>query len=130
MKMDRTGYVTVMLSHDYCHFEVSLPLPVCEQADAEYLQLVDSIRKDAMRLADKAVKQYKIAKANAQKLISEKQSRGYLEQEVKHIREIEENRRTIEQQATLKAYDDKQWQASRRYDYDDDWEDDDDYDSY
>lgn len=52
--------VKVMRSHDYCHFEVSLGY----DAPAT-LEQIDALRKEAARLADKAVEQYKIAKRAA-----------------------------------------------------------------
>ena len=51
--------VKVMRSYDFCHFEVSLS----SVNDGEISSVeVDELRKEAARLADKAVEQYKIAK--------------------------------------------------------------------
>lgn len=48
--------VKVMLSYDYCHFEI------CLSSDNDMtLDQVDNLRKDAQRLADKSVSQYKKA---------------------------------------------------------------------
>jgi len=115
-----TASVKVMRSHDYCHFEVNLgsnePLDTAG---------VDAMRKEAARLADKAVEQYKIAKENAQKLESEGRSRSYAVARAEHIRAMPEGERSPDQQAELKAFDDANWRASRAYNYEDDWRDDD-----
>ena len=48
--------VKVMRSHDYCHFEVNLAASVdCPPDSPEWFQQVDGLRKNAARLADKAV---------------------------------------------------------------------------
>lgn len=59
------GYVRVMRSHDYNHFEVCLPLPSGTESMKHDLavMVVDDIRKDAARLVDKAVLQYQQMKA-------------------------------------------------------------------
>ena len=57
--------VKVMRSHDYCHFEVCL-----SSSSANTLELVDELRKQAARLADKAVKQYQQSKRAAMRLES------------------------------------------------------------
>ncbi len=117
--MSYTASVKVMRSYDYCHFEIALG-----SSDPIELTEVDAMRKQAARLADKAVEQYKIAKVNANKLSTEKSERAYLSREVERIRALEEGDRTVDQQAKLKAYDDLRWESSRRYDYEDDWDQD------
>lgn len=112
-----------MRSFDYCHFEI-----VLGTSDPTDAAGIDALRKEAMRLADKAVAQYKVAKANAQRLLSEGRSREYLVARVEHTRTLPEDQRSPEQQAELKAFDDEQWEASRRYDYEDDWQDEDEED--
>lgn len=114
-----TASVKVMRSHDYCHFEVCL-----SSSSANTPELVDELRKTAARLADKAVSQYRIAKINAERLLSEKYERAALVDRVKRIRDTPEGDRTVKQQAELKAFDDAQWSASHNYDYEDDWGDD------
>lgn len=114
-----TASVKVMRSHDYCHFEVCL-----SSSSANTPELVDELRKTAARLADKAVSQYRIAKINASRLLSEKYERAAMVDRVNRIREISEGGRTVDQQAELKAFDDASWAASRGYDYENDWEDD------
>jgi len=116
-----TASVKVMRSHDYCHFEVQLA-----STSANTPELVDELRKTAARLADKAVSQYRIAKNNASRLLSEKYEREAVVDRVKRIREIPEGDRTVNQQAELKAFDDASWAASRNYDYEDNWGDDQD----
>lgn len=116
--------VKVMRSFDYCHFEVVLGVTDDDGAPLT-LTAVDNARKEAARLADKAVEQYKIAKANANKLLLEKDERKYLAERVKRTRATPEGERTVNQQAELKAFDDEAYQASRAYDYEDDWQDDD-----
>ena len=116
-----TASVKVMRSHDYCHFEVCL-----SSSSATTPELVDELRKTAARLADKAVVQYRIAKNNASRLLSEKYEREAVVDRVKRIREIPEGDRTVKQQAELKAFDDVSWEASRNYDYEDNWGDDQD----
>lgn len=111
--------VKVMRSHDYCHFEVNL-----SSTEANSPEAVDALRKVAARLADKAVRQYRIAKINANKLLTEKYERDQLVQRAKRIEAIEEGERTVNQQAELKAYKDEAWAGSRAYDYEDDWDDD------
>lgn len=102
--------VKVMRSYDYCHFEIVLgtDMPACPKQ-------VDELRKEAARLADKAVAQYKIAKQNAFNLEYDELTR-----QAKEVQKIAENERTPEQMALLKRYKD------RFYDYEDDWSDDQD----
>lgn len=50
--------VKIMLSCDYCHFEI------CKGSDENLSnEQIDDMRKDVQRLANKAVKQYKIFKS-------------------------------------------------------------------
>jgi hypothetical protein len=110
--------VKVMRSHDYCHFEVQLssPFPVS-------IAEIDELRKKAARLTDKAVEQYKVAKQNASLVETDEDRREYQESRIKRYREIPEGERTPEEQAAIKQFEDSEYQARRRYDYDDDWED-------
>lgn len=112
----QTASVKVMRSHDYCHFEVCLG-----SSEANSPEAVDELRKTAARLADKAVEQYRIAKISAEKLLQEKSQRSYLIHEIHQIRKKEVGDRTVREQAQLKAFEDEQWQATRGYDYEDDW---------
>ena len=102
--------VKVMNSYDYCHFEI------CLGTDDENttLKQINEMRKDAQRLVDKAVEQYKIAK---NKIPYQKSKRSNLEKKAKIIREnYPKSEWTPEQKATVKALDDFEW-----YDYQDDW---------
>ena len=114
-----------MRSHDYCHFSVTLSSDTLPNSDPE-IQLVhiDALRKDAARLADKAVDQYKVAKANHARLAQEHRSREWYLEEIERIEKIAETDRTPEQQAKLKLRQDEQYHAGARFDYEDDWQDD------
>ena len=63
-------------------------------------------------------------KANAAKLQSETRDRTYLAQRMAAIEAIAEGDRTVRDQAELKAFKDAKWEASHRYDYEDDWNED------
>lgn len=116
-KTKYTASVKVMRSHDYCHFEIALGST--EQLD---LAGVDAMRKEAARLADKAVEQYKIAKRNAQRRQSEENDREVENFRIKTLLSIPEEQRTPEQKAELKARNDALWEMSHPYDYEDDWQ--------
>jgi hypothetical protein len=111
--------VKVMRSHDYCHFEVNLSASIAHDS-TEYLQQVDALRKDAARLTDKAVEQYKTARA-----VREKQNHALekLRWDARHALQTPDSERTPDQQAAIKALRDYNWQANQ-YDYQDDWLDD------
>ena len=113
--------VKVMRSHDYCHFEVSLSSTAANSPEA-----VDELRKTAAWLADKAVDQYKVAKANLQRRELSAQQMSYTKQEADRIREKPETERTPDEQAALKTWNDRVFAANRAYDYQDDWQDDED----
>lgn len=106
--------VKIMCSYDYCHFEI------CLGSDKEMtLTQVDDMRKDAQRLVDKAVKQYKIAKREEQKKIN---IFGHTEAssfaEARNItKNIPGSEWTPEQKATIKAFLDWQWEEEHQYDY-------------
>jgi hypothetical protein len=54
--------VKIMLSYDYCHFEV------CKSTDENISDKeINEMRKSVQRLADEAVRQYKVAKERAAK---------------------------------------------------------------
>ena len=115
------GGVKVMRSYDYCHFEVQL-----SSSEPKGLKEIDDMRKEAARLADKAVEQYA-------------QHKGFLEWKAgiggysyterckrvdKILKEVPESERTPEQKAELKLLSDIQFHESRHFDYYDDWDDD------
>lgn len=103
--------VKVMRSHDYCHFEVSLGYGGCAT-----LEEIDALRKEAARLADKAVEQYKTAK-HAESLRSNISDKWRL----KISLETPENERTPEEKAIIKYHQDAAFRARWDYDYQDDW---------
>ena len=107
--------VKVMLSYDYCHFEVSLT------EEGLDMQGVNELRKKAQRLADEAVRQYKIAKTNAQRRVDVEGRVMSFESECLRIRKKEECDRTLKEIAMLKQYEDEKWreQFEDYYDYDD-----------
>ena len=113
--------VKVMRSHDYCHFEVNLSASVsCPPDSPEWFQQVDSLRKNAARLADKAVEQYKIAKRAYHRHETEF---GALKYAADNAERTPEDQRTPEEKAAIKALDDYRF-AQRQYDYQDDWQED------
>lgn len=122
--------VKVMRSFDYCHFEVCLSTSFEKTYPEEIQNMplvaaeVDELRKVAARLADRAVEQYKIAKANYAKRETESRDRQWEVNRMEAIRQKAEGDRTVREQAELKAFDDATWAASREYDYQDDWEND------
>lgn len=114
--------VKVMRSHDYCHFEVNLSASIeCPPDSPEWFQQVDAMRKNAARLADKAVEQYKIAKRNLQ---SAEHTLQTLEYAADCAERTPEEVRTPEQKAAIKALDDYRFDQ-RHYDYQDDWQEED-----
>jgi hypothetical protein len=109
--------VRVMLSHDYNHFEVAL------SSDEEmHAGEVNELRKTAQRLADEAVRQYKVAKEAAARREKGQYAKQSFLQMVHEIQGKSEADRSIEEIAILKQYDDEEWEAQfdYRYDYDDD----------
>ena len=101
--------VKVMRSHDYCHFEIQLGT---DGNSGLSVAQVDGLRKEAARLADKAVAQYKTAKSVAAKL-----ENSELEHLAEAARLVPAEQRTPAEQAYLKTYTDRQ------YDYQDDYDD-------
>lgn len=117
--------VKVMRSHDYCHFEVVLGLSGSDAAGNPVgvsTEQVDELRKEAARLADKAVKQYKIAKIDAIRRNELPLASAIEVSRIEMIRAITESCRTPEQMADLKAYDDETFRRERVYNYEDQWE--------
>jgi len=114
------GSVKIMLSYDYSHFEVALSTD--EEMDAKG---VNDLRKTAQRLADEAVRQYKRAKEAAANRTQGKQEKEYFLQAIERIKKTPEQDRTVRDLATLKQYQDENWQAHFEDDYD--YEDDTDF---
>ena len=106
--------VKVMNSYDYCHFEVQLSAENVTLAD------VDNLRKEAQRLVDKSIKQYKIAK---RMLASDFTPSQELILKVKAInKNFPKSEWSPEQQAIIKEYEDRIFRASLSYDYQDNWD--------
>ena len=116
----QSASVKVMRSHDYCHFEVALSTDLLGLTQDEMTGAVDDLRKTAARLADKAVAQYKIAKANVERRYNEKRSADYIREEAEVIENKPETERAPKEQAVLEAYRDHVFEANRGYDYEDD----------
>jgi hypothetical protein len=115
------GSVKIMLSYNYCHFEVALA------SDEEMtLEQIDNLRKDAQRLADKAVRQYQVAKERAEELIIAQGNIASLKQKVKVIKEnFPQSEWTPDQKAMVKKLEDYEYIINHPvYDYEDDEDDD------
>lgn len=109
--------VKVMRSYDYCHFEVAL------SSDEEMtIEQVDEMRKDAMRLVDKAVDQYQIAKDHRSFLANNEFEYDHLVKRAKAIKEIPQSEWTPEQKAIIKRYEDWHYRMNCQYNYEEDWE--------
>ena len=110
--------VKIMLSYDYCHFEVS------KSSDQELTdKQINEMRKDVQRLADEAVRQYKIAKQEAAYNLECEEKRDYFLRRVTHAEKTPQENRTPEQIAVLKQYQEEEWQSQfeqHDYDYEDD----------
>ena len=104
-----------MLSHDYNHFESSILL---EDEGGLILTEINSARKDCNRLCDEAIRQYKKAKAIAEKNDGLERERKQLEYDVKEIMKIKVKNRTPEEKAKVKFLEDKDWKENFDY-YDD-----------
>lgn len=119
--------VKVMRSHDYCHFEVVLGTTSEHHITIEE---VDALRKAAARLADKAVLQYKVAKAAIAKRERASGSLVWLAKEAEEAQATPENERSPEQKAQIKAHADAVFHANHSYDYEEDWNDPEERDGY
>ena len=98
-----------MKSFDYSHFEIQL-----STTEPCSLRDVDDLRKEAARLADHAVAQYKVAKELATTESNLESRAGWI------IEQVREEDWTPEQKATVKELRDAQHRR-RTYDYQDDW---------
>ena len=106
-----------MRSHDYCHFEVVLGMDLLGLGEEDRIKAVDDMRKNAARLADKAVEQYMIAKCAAAKLETVKS-----EYALKLAEDTPEDQRTPEAKAIIKYHSDALFAARFDYDYEDDYD--------
>jgi hypothetical protein len=116
------GSVKIMLSYDYCHFEIALATDNEEMT----LEQIDEMRKDAQRLADKAVEQYRIAKNVQTNRMHWKDEVDRLENQVNYIVEkYPESEWTEEQKAKIKIFNEYSYKLKNSiYDYQDDWKED------
>jgi hypothetical protein len=85
------------------------------------LDAVDRLRKDAARLADKAVEQYKVAKEHASLVEQDVIGFNNLRYSAQSAERTPADQRTPEQKAEIKALNDYNFQRER-YDYQDDWQ--------
>jgi hypothetical protein len=118
-KEDMKASVKVMRSYDYCHFEVCLG-----NDDDMTLEQIDAMRKEAMRLADKAVEQYKVAKEDRSSIDGVEYRIERLAFEANQIKAKPESEWTPEEKAKVKRYENAvHWLNKRaRYDYEDDYD--------
>lgn len=108
----KSASVKVMLSYNYCHFEASMSL---ENEDGVTNKDIDDARKDCNRLCDKAISQYKRAKAEEIKRSNQQYERATLEKEVSQIRIKPKDEWTVVEQAKVKALEDYNWEAQFNY---------------
>jgi hypothetical protein len=112
--------VKIMLSYDYCHFEV------CKSTDENISdEQINEMRKDVQRLADEAVRQYKIAKKHAAKIQGIKNEEESHLLRMKRVYSIPEDQRSPEQKAYLKQAEDTEFSNQfkyREYNYEDDFD--------
>ena len=113
MPMLETSSVKVMRSYDYCHFEICLT----SNQVAVGSSAVDEMRKEAARLADKAVAQYKVMKT-----AMERKERVETKWLLDQAERTPEEERTPEAKACIKFHSDKNFAARFDYDYEDDYE--------
>lgn len=104
--------VKIMLSYDYNHFEVCL-----SSTEEMTLKQVDEMRKQAQRLADKAVRQYQKAKDIAQ--LAEYVDINVLRKTCDDIRKKPESEWTPYDKANIKQLSDIDYWSTRQYDYED-----------
>ena len=109
--------VKVMRSHDYCHFEVALSSDLTGLNADEQNVAVDDMRKQAARLADKAVAQYQVAKEAAVRLDMVKSQFA-----LTRALSTPENERTPQQKAIVKYHSDAAFRSQFDYDYQDDYD--------
>lgn len=121
MSKTTSATVKVMLSHNYCHFEVS---KVVETTEGEDLSMndIDAARIECQKLADKAVDQYKKAKDYESRRANNSFEKSNLEREVASIRLKDEKEWSPLDKAKVKALEDHNFE-SRFYRYEDDDED-------
>lgn len=104
--------VKVMLSYDYNHFEILL------SEECEDLKAVNELRKSAQRLADEAVRQYRVAIEMASKREGAKYEKQCFMERISAIQKKPEGERTVNEMAMIKQYEDESWQDQFNYAYD------------
>ncbi len=105
--------VKIMRSYDYCHFEI------CLGTDLDMTcQEVDTMRKSAALIVDKAVAKYMTAKRKASQRSNGPTEAAKFEKDCLGIAQKEEGDRSPNDQAMLKQYRDEAWRDQFRYDYD------------
>jgi hypothetical protein len=108
-----TANVKIMLSYDYNHFEVALSAECSDMLD------VNNLRKRAQRLADEAVRQYKVSKEMASKRSVLENEFRRLKDEINFINKKPQSDWTAEEKAKVKALNDKLYWEAHQYNYDD-----------
>jgi len=109
--------VKIMNSYDYSHFEMTL------SEGSLNLHEANELRKEAQRLVDKAIQQYKKAKAIESERINLAGEIDKMRREVRIIKEnFPESEWTPEQKAKVKVLADREFFINSQYDYQDDWE--------
>ncbi len=110
--------VKIMLSYDYCHFEI------CLGSDKnQTLKQINKMRKDCQKLADEAVRQYQKAKKYALMNVNIKSERKRLENDIFIISKKPKSEWNAEEKAKVKALNDKEYWEQYDYDYYDDEDD-------
>lgn len=108
--------VKIMLSYDYCHFEIGLSTDVEISEKA-----VNALRKDTQRLADEAVRQYKVAKQKAAERNRAEQQETFFRNQLERIMSTPESTWTPDEKALVKQAEDEDWNNRNfSYDYEDD----------
>lgn len=119
--------VKVMRSYDYNHFEIRLSADIGDASSvSDFTKHADALRKEAARLADKAVLQYRQRKSfeinkaphsRARDRIADLQQE--IDQEIKE-RMLPQFEYDPELKAKIKLVADMRFALSREFDYDDD----------
>jgi hypothetical protein len=108
--------VKIMLSYDYCHFEVCRSI----ERDTDIgNKEIDNLRKDVQRLADKAVEQYKTAKTYAVQRLRIQNEKDVLLKEIEIIKQKPESDWSATEKAKVKALQDTAYWNQYDYDYQD-----------
>ena len=112
--------VKIMLSYNYCHFEV------CKGSDSDLTNKeINEMRKDVQRLADEAVRQFKKFQQNAIERIDGETKILNFEQQCRQIKLKNECDRTLKEIAMLKTFETENYRNKMMsiYDYEDEDED-------